>query len=93
MGLPNKLFEYMACGVAVLSTLEGEAERLIHNGATGRSVGAHTPAALSAEIVRLLGHPEEALRMGRRGRELVESSYSRAALGASLAAFIMRDSS
>lgn len=66
------ILECMAMGRAVVcSRVPGQADVVIedHN---GRYVPPGDPLALRAEIERLLSEPEEAIRLGKNGRELVE---------------------
>ncbi len=73
---PLKLYEYMACAraVAVATDLE-DLRRFVNENGIGLAVGLD-PAALGGALRELLGDPERCARLGRRGRELAESTYN-----------------
>lgn len=73
--LPNKMFEYMAAGLPVISSdfpifheLIGEECCLF--------VDPMNVDQIVAAIQWIFDHPEEALKMGQRGRDLVLSKYN-----------------
>lgn len=66
-GLPNKIFEYMAYGVYQITTLSGEAARLLEETGSGRRVDAGSVHALAAAIQDALIHEtDEDMRRLRR---------------------------
>jgi glycosyltransferase involved in cell wall biosynthesis len=70
------LKEAMAMGKAVIVTRShGQIDYVRHN-ENGLYVPPGDPAALRAAILHLLQHPEEAARMGRAGRALVEEQLT-----------------
>lgn len=75
-GLGRVLIEAMACGLPVVGTQVGGIPELIEEGVTGYLVSPGDPHALADRIVHLLTHPEEARRMGARGRDLVARAFS-----------------
>jgi glycosyltransferase involved in cell wall biosynthesis len=78
------LKEAMAMGKAVVVTRSrGQVDYVRHN-VNGLYVPPCDPAALRGAILYLLGHPEEAARMGRAGRALVEERLTLAAYVARL---------
>ncbi|KAF0134473.1 MAG: group 1 glycosyl transferase [Candidatus Saganbacteria bacterium] len=54
---------------------------VMENGKSGLLVQKQNPDALADAVNSLLGDPEKALAMGRRGRELVEQKYNWGAIG------------
>ncbi len=74
--LPNKPFEYMAAGLPILSSLEGECRRLIET----ESIGAHYISGSSADLFKKItwffDHPAETKQMGINARKLLESKFS-----------------
>jgi len=71
---PLKLYSYMACArPVVISDIPIECEGLVN---AARIVSPEQPDALAEAVVDLLNHPEEARRMGERGREIVEELYT-----------------
>jgi len=70
---PLKLYSYMACArPVVISDVPIECEGLAE---AARLVPPEQPDALAEAIIDLLNHPEEARRMGERGRQIVEKLY------------------
>ena len=74
--IPTKLFEYMAYGVPIVSSDLASTRPFVRNGENGYRVTADDPAAHAQAIVCLLGQPEAAAEMGRRGQELVCKRYN-----------------
>ncbi|MCI0441413.1 MAG: glycosyltransferase family 4 protein, partial [Chloroflexi bacterium] len=69
-------YEAMAMGRAVITTHNGGNIDVVRDGETGIYVPSQDAEALRRAIVRLLENPEEAERMGMRGRELVEQGLN-----------------
>jgi glycosyltransferase involved in cell wall biosynthesis len=74
--LPNKLFEYMAAGIPVLSSLTGEQQHLLASEAIGLHYIAHDQASLIAQLDWFAEHPAERAAMGARARDLFSQRYS-----------------
>ena len=72
----NKLFEYMAAGVPVIASDLPRWRELVERTGCGLVVDPSDPAAIAAAIERVLGDPEEAAAMGRRGRAAFESEFN-----------------
>jgi glycosyltransferase involved in cell wall biosynthesis len=75
--LPVKMFSYMACGIPVLLSIEGEAVRLLDQAQAGIAVPPESPRALAQAILDLRSDPARRARMGKNGRAFVEASFSR----------------
>ncbi len=73
---PLKVYEYMACGKAVVASDFSCFSSVLKEGPCGLTTEPGNAAALSQAIVRLLDNPAEAEQMGRRGRELVEKRFT-----------------
>ena len=69
-------YEAMAMGKAVVTTANGGNVDAVRDGETGWYVRPGDAGALRCVIARLLGDPDEAARMGRRARELVEQGLN-----------------
>lgn len=68
--LPNKLFEYMAVGLAILApTYSEEIVKIINDEQCGLLVDFEKPEAIANAILYLQNHPHECREMGRRARE------------------------
>lgn len=79
-GMPNVLLEAMAAEKpAVVTNAGGMPEMVIHE-ETGLLVPPAAPAALAAEILRLLSRPEDQMRFGKAARRLVEQRFSVSAM-------------
>lgn len=79
-GMPNVLLEALAAERPVVVTCAGGMPEIVTNERTGLLVPTSNPEALSAGILRLLEHPEEARRLGQAGRRLVEERFSAEAM-------------
>ncbi|HEY7830562.1 MAG TPA: glycosyltransferase family 4 protein [Solirubrobacteraceae bacterium] len=67
--LPTKLFEILAAARPTILAAHGEAATLINETATGLVVAPEDPNALAAAFRQLQSEPQEAIAMGRRGRQ------------------------
>jgi glycosyltransferase involved in cell wall biosynthesis len=74
--LPNKPFEYMAAGLPILSSLEGELKTIIKQESIGLQYKAGDCNDLKDKIMWFLSHPEEMRAMGRRAKALFERKYN-----------------
>ena len=89
--LPLKMFEVMACARPMLLGVEGEARRLAEQEAgAALYVEPENAEALVTGICYLQEHPEEARKLGLRGRAYVEAHYNRDQLTAELDSHIAR---
>lgn len=71
---PLKVYEYMACGKAVVSSRVAGLD-FIGERETGILVEPENPQALAQGIVALLLDPQERARMGRNGAELARQEF------------------
>jgi glycosyltransferase involved in cell wall biosynthesis len=81
---PNKVFDYMAAGRAVILAIDGVMREVIEPAGAGIFVQPGDPAALAQAIRCLADEPARAAAMGRQGRQLVEAHFDRRALAAQL---------
>ena len=73
---PNKLFDYMAAGKPVISSVKALANP-IEEAHCGVTIPPRNPQALAEAVIRLYQMPkEEREAMGRRGREYVEKHHA-----------------
>jgi glycosyltransferase involved in cell wall biosynthesis len=70
IGLPIKLFEYMACGLPVVASNFPEISRVVKEADCGILVDPTDVGEIADAIVYMLEHPEEAMMMGESGREI-----------------------
>ncbi|UPY37394.1 glycosyltransferase family 4 protein [Sediminicoccus sp. KRV36] len=83
---PNKLMDYLAAGRPVLSTVPGEAARLLEAGGCGETHA--DPARLAAALMRLVAQPGQREAMGLAARRLAERSHDRRLLAARFVAVV-----
>jgi glycosyltransferase involved in cell wall biosynthesis len=74
------ILEAMLAGRAVIASAAGGPLEIVEPGATGLLVPPGDATALGAALVRLLGDPAAASRMGREGRRRAERYFSAAAM-------------
>lgn len=74
--LPVKMFEYMAAGLPVISSNFSLWKEIIEGNSCGVCVDPLDPSAIARAIDYLVQHPQEGMRMGRRGQQAVASKYN-----------------
>jgi glycosyltransferase involved in cell wall biosynthesis len=74
-GFPLALVEYGQAGLPTVATRVGQCGDLLGEGRCGLLVSPRHPAALAAALLRLLGDPAEAARLGARFLQSVEDRY------------------
>jgi len=75
-GIPNKIVEYLAAGLPVLSSLEGETAALLDERGCGRSYRSGDPVDLSEALKSMLAHANARSRMASASIRVFEESYS-----------------
>lgn len=75
-GISNALLEAMASGLACIATAVGGSPEVLDGGACGILLPPDRPDVLSAAIVDLARHPDEATRLGERARSWILAHYS-----------------
>jgi glycosyltransferase involved in cell wall biosynthesis len=73
---PIKLFEYMACGRAVVSARLGQIAEVIQDGRNGLLYDPACPGDFAAKLARLAADPGERARLGREARRTIEENYT-----------------
>ncbi len=84
-GLPNKIFEYMANGLAIVNALPGEAAALIEAHGIGETYAAGDPQSLVGALARI---GTSAAAMGSRARSVFREHYDMAKISRDMAAFV-----
>ena len=79
-GLSNALLEAMALELPCVATTVGGNAEVVDDEKSGYLVPSEDAPALAGGLLKLLGDPHEAARMGRRGREIVEAVFSEQAM-------------
>lgn len=77
---PNKFFDYLACGLPVLSNYPGWLAELITDHKLGISVQPGNPKAFAEALIRLADQPDLVSSMGSQARKLGETQFSRQVL-------------
>lgn len=75
-GMPLTVLEAMASGVPVVATPVAGTAELLADGTNGFAIPVDADAELATAVCKLLDDRPLAERMGRRGRQIVESGYS-----------------
>src|SRR6266480_3590409 len=83
-GLPNAVLEYMAAGLPVVATTVGGIPEIIENEVHGLLIPPDNPGALSTAILRLMKDEQLRERLGKAGRERVETRFNFSRLLASV---------
>ena len=78
--LPNKVFDYMAAGLPILSSLRGELETLVRDRKLGLQYDADDPVSLLESIRWFLDNPQSRVAMGARGRALFKERFAAEAI-------------
>ncbi len=76
LGITGTIREAMAMGKPVIASSAGGNPELVEDGRSGLLVAPRDPAAFSSALERVLGDPALAARLGRGGRERVESGFT-----------------
>lgn len=73
---PLKLFETLACGIpAIVTDFPGQAD-LVRNHDCGIVIACDNPGELAQAVKDIAQNPDNALRMGRNGKDLIVSAHS-----------------
>jgi len=75
-GFSNSILEYMAARLPVVATNVGGANEAIAVNETGFVVESDDDKTMSERMILLLENPEQAKKMGERGRQIVEEKFS-----------------
>jgi glycosyltransferase involved in cell wall biosynthesis len=73
---PTKLFEYMAAGIPVVASDFPLWRSIVEKSGCGLLVDPHDASSIAAAITTLITHPDEAQKMGMRGRQAVEQHFN-----------------
>ena len=73
---PNKMFEYMSAGIPVIGSRFPLWQEIIEGNACGICVDPNNPKEIADAIIKLSNDSALVDRMGRNGREAVESKYN-----------------
>jgi glycosyltransferase involved in cell wall biosynthesis len=88
--IPVKIFEYWACGLPVVASDLPPIRPFFRNVNAGFLVRPESASELAERIGWLLGHPGEAARMGRAGREAIVQRFNNDSEVRKLREFVVR---
>lgn len=77
---PNKVFDYMAAGKAVLLAIDGVIRQVVEEAAAGIFAPPGDPQRMAETILWMANHAPETRQMGKNGRRYVEEHFDRAVL-------------
>ena len=75
-GASVKIFDYLACGLAVLVSDLPDHERLFVAGGVARSCDPGLPESIASNLSWFVEHAEETCQMGERGRRRVQEDWN-----------------
>ena len=75
VGIPNRLFEYMYCGLPVVASNFPELRNVIEKAKCGLVVDSEDPKEIAKGLTTLLSKPELASEMGRNGKKAMEEVF------------------
>jgi glycosyltransferase involved in cell wall biosynthesis len=87
-GISNKLIEYMAAGLPIVSSLDGEAARLIAELGVGVTYRSDDPADLATVMRRLAADLVESQKMGAAGSRAFADDYASADVFLRMAVYV-----
>lgn len=87
---PNKLFDYMAAGLPILTNVQGEVTSIVDAAQNGVSVPPGDAAALADGLIALRERLEQNPHLGAGGRRYVEEHHNRAKLAGALRSVISK---
>lgn len=76
LSLPNKLFQYMAAGIPLVTSDMPHLREVIGSSGAGLLVDSRDHEAIARAMTRILEDPQTSAEMGRRGRNAVEERYN-----------------
>ncbi|MFS0879513.1 glycosyltransferase family 4 protein [Metabacillus niabensis] len=74
--LPNKLFEYMAAGVAVISSDFPHYRKVVESSSSGLLIDPESPQSIATAMISLLDDATLTDEMGQNGRVAFETKYN-----------------
>lgn len=85
---PNKLFDYLAAGLPIISDLQGETARILEEAAAGITVPTMQPARLADAVQILASDTSMTRQLGHQGRAYLRSTHERGFLAQKLSAVL-----
>ncbi len=89
-GMPNALIEAMACELPVVTTTVAGIPELVQDGESGFLVPERDAEALGHALERLLTDGELRVRLGTRGRQVIQAGFEAESIAGEVAAVFYR---
>jgi glycosyltransferase involved in cell wall biosynthesis len=86
---PNKVFDYLAAGRAVVLAIDGAIRQVVEDAGAGVFVPPGDPQTLASTLRQLADQPARVRQMGAAGRAYLEAHFERAALARQLEAVLL----
>lgn len=90
---PNKVFDYLAAGRAVVLAIDGVIRQVVADANAGVFVPPGDPQAMADTLLHLSTQPEQVRAMGAAGRAFLEANFNRPQLAAQLEAVLLETAS
>lgn len=74
-GLPNKVFEYMASGLPILSSLQSETKDLLLEERIGKTYEAENPEDLYSKLKSMVADSKQLREMGKRSEKVFQTKF------------------
>lgn len=84
---PNKLYQYLSSGRAVISSDCNSIKRVIEENKLGKTYQDNNPKDLASVLSHLISNPEERIKYGKRGHKLVLEKFNTKVEGDKLVEF------
>lgn len=75
VGIPNRLFEYMYCGLPVAVSDFPELRNIVQSAECGVVVNSEDPLDIARGLAQIITDPEKARQMGANGKKAIEEVY------------------
>ncbi len=85
---PNKYFDYLSCGIPIVTNIKGWISDDIAENKCGLSVDANDAGAFADALLFLASSPHACMEMGKRARKTAEEKYSKKLLTNRAAVFL-----
>ncbi|MCY2930925.1 MAG: glycosyltransferase family 4 protein [Planctomycetota bacterium] len=82
---PNKIFDYMFCGLPSIVNFGGSTLEMVERDGTGVGADPLNPGDLAAKLEHWADHPDERRRIGALARKIAYEKYARQAIAEQLA--------
>lgn len=76
VGIPNRIFEYMACGIPILAENFTELRKIVNHTQCGLLVNSSNPEEIAFKCIELLSDKDRIVEMGKRGRIAALQQYN-----------------